>query len=266
VEKGRRVDSFYVDFCGGVGECGERVRRDLLTDNMLRHVEREHGKFLESIGVVVPEHVVELRSWHPKFDLERVADPISDIGGNGDSKEKVKETEKVPEMIKQAIASAVADKGQSGVGACENKTDTKGTTDPTDTKDPTATDKKKLTLRERIRLKEQQADLAKMTGPTPSTNKALLSSLPALIDRLSFLFSSSHKSALPLSHIHSALQNSNIQAAWSEREVDERLDVLVERCGEWIRVERGERPVMVRVDKRVSIREMKERIERLLVR
>lgn len=244
VEKGCRVDSFYVDLAPGL-EVFDRQRKDLLTANLLRHVEEEHARFLASINVVVPRNV-ELRNWHPKFDVEAVSDPISSREGDRRAIDDKAESSKVPDIIKQAI-NAVQDisTNQPESISISRDSTTKSDEQP----------KKQLSLKERIRLKEQQADLEKMVGPSSSKSKAIFACLPDLIERIAFLFSSSKKSVLFLSHVHERLKQS-----WSEAELDERLDALARHLGDWISINRSEAPFTVKVDRNMSVNVLRERI------
>lgn len=247
VEKGRRVDSHYIDLAVGQ-ESMERVRKDALLTALFRHVEGEHLKYLQSINVVLPKNV-ELRNWHPKFDLENVVDPEIRPASETVLEEKVGDS--VPDIIKQAIeAVRPHDKAASD----EN------TTKPDKDKPSDREVKKPLSLKERIRLKEQQAQVDKMTGPNNNISKQLYASLPDLIERLSFLFSSSKKSVLFLSHVHERLKQS-MGCPWSESELNERLDVLGKHLDDWIIINRTDAPFTVKLAKTCSsVKELRERI------
>ena len=239
VEKGRRVDSVFIDIDNGIED---RVRRDALFTSVLKHVEREHANFLESLNIILPK-AAELRNWHPRFNLESICDPPNPF-----ATDRLLEKVMVPDMIKEAIEA---------VTSIDNKPEFRKPDERAKAEEEKTG--KKLTMQERIKLKEQQAELEKMAGPTSAKHKLILSSLPGLIDTLSFLFSSSKKTVLFLSVVQERLRQSS-SAPWSNEELDERLDTLQKHLPGWITVNRTEAPFTVRIDRSISPKALKEQL------
>lgn len=258
VHLGKRIPSVAITFPSKLGQSELMDRRERFHMSLLNLVKAEHAEFLAGIGVKLPADA-KLRSWHPKFSLESVKDiPIREVLPEN---AKVSEPVSAPEQILEVIREVSRPQSPSPnleVGP-----------PPTPPAEPPSKkgNLKGSSLLERIKAKERQSELAEMIHPVDSSGKTTpnYQQLSDLASSLTFLFGTSGKSALLLGDVITKI-TAGAKNALSTDDVADQVKRLCVLVPEWISLVVSGQAQIVKIDKRVGLREVQSKILANLVR
>ena len=229
IHDGKRVQSFRFQLSHLFSHEHLLERRVQFRWNSVKFVDREHRKHLQALGIE-PVAVEKLQSWHKSFDLESITVPVERSGPREEepAEKALPLTQPVTPIHKQTVQSTPS------------------------------------TLLERIKAK-QQLLLQQQMLVKPKLHQEHANHLLSLVDRITVLYTSCNKTTLPLAQVQSRL---NLSAA-----VDGNgKGVIGELCSlvpEWIQMlhtddVKGTGPLLVRVDRSMPIRGVRDKISKLL--
>ncbi|KAJ1963819.1 hypothetical protein IWQ62_003102 [Dispira parvispora] len=279
---------------------GQGVRSVMSTENrrqefrkrLLRYTHKHHSNFLRQLQYDTLPELEQLSQWHPDFQVEnavpevpcaeiprlelhtmshqRVQDLLSrlkrrvpPLPANTDKeKPEVSNADNIvgPANVTSDVSSSVT--LTKDADDSKNSLDVQSGSHP-GLQTPPNQRTKTVSLLDRIRRKEKQRKQAIMLGEISSsetiTRRAMLSRLPDMTDTLSFLFYSSKRNVMRLNELAPRLSDS-YKTPLSESEAVQHIHLLSTVAPEWCKLVTVGSDTMVRLDRLVAVKKVKELI------
>ncbi|KAJ1978333.1 hypothetical protein H4R35_001952 [Dimargaris xerosporica] len=242
------------------------ARRLHFKNQLLAHVFEHHNRFLEQIKVSSVSSIDALSQWHSDFDLEKDVPPV----GVADLPRLELHTvsqNRVKDLLSRLKTRTTLTKSEPGLPspvATPKPLDSCSSTAPSPDADslaPPTVKPGKLSLIERIRQKERERKEQIMKGlvitPAQAAHDAMVSRLPAMADTLSFLFYANHKNVLRLKDMAAKLADS-YKLPLSESEAMEHIQTMAKLVPQWCKIVAIGGETMLRLDRTVSLRQVKD--------
>ncbi|KAJ1650830.1 hypothetical protein IWQ61_008464 [Dispira simplex] len=268
------------------------TRRQEFRKRLLRYTHQHHSDFLRQLQCDSLPELDQLSQWHPDFQVETAVPevPCAELPRLELHTMSHQRVQDLLSRLKRRVPPlpSNADEEKMGVRYTNNVTgSTKVTSDVsafvTITKDtevskslsdvqsdshsglrtPPTKITRTVSLLDRIRRKEKQRKQAIMLGEICSseiiTQRAMLSRLPDMADTLSFLFYASKRNVMRLNELAPRLSDS-YKTPLSEAEAVQHIHMLSTVAPEWCKLVAVGVETMVRLDRLVAVKQVKELI------